>query len=248
MKHTYNHGPLSLAILASIGLGRLTAQENTALKPTAAEQEILEQYRREAANAGRGNRTFARDPEAKMPEDFSPWWIRGQRNTIGETGKAQRLSVDELYVRAIRNSSQIRVFSDLPLIRETGIQEAQGAFDTNEYLQGKFERTNDPVGSTLTTGGSSRFKQDEWSFEAGVKKKVITGGEISVSQTLSRTDNNSIYFLPNPQSNAKLSVSVVQPLLKGAGVGYNRSIIQIARLDSDIGRKQMLPIQPIIEK
>jgi hypothetical protein len=148
--------------------------------------------------------------------------------------------VDELYVRAIRNSSQIRVFSDLPLIRETGIQEAKGAFDTNAYLQGKFERTNDPVGSTLTTGGATRFKQDEWSFEAGVKKKVITGAEINVSQTLSRTDNNSIYFLPNPQSNAKLSVSVVQPLLKGAGVGYNRSIIQIARLDSDIAMQEFI--------
>jgi outer membrane protein TolC len=216
------------------------AQENAALQPTAAEQEILEQYRREAAAAGSGNRTFARESEARMPEDFSPWWIRGQRNTISETGQAQRLSVDELYVRALRHSSQIRVFSDLPLIRETGIQEAQGAFDTNAYLQGKFDRSNDPVGNTLTTGGATRFQQDEWSFEAGVRKKVITGAEINVSQTLSRTDNNSIYFLPNPQSNAKLSVSVVQPLLKGAGVGYNRSIMDIARLDSDIAMQEFI--------
>ncbi len=240
MKYPIIHTCHLAAILVFISLGRLLAQENVALEPTAVEQEILEGYRREAASAGRGNRSFANQTEAKMPEDFSPWWIRGQRNTIGDSSRAQRLSVDELYVRAIRNSSQIRVFSDLPLIRETGIQEAKGAFDTNAYLQGKFDRTNDPVGSSLTTGGSTRFKQDEWSFEAGVKKKVITGAEISVSQTLSRTDNNSIYFLPNPQSNAKLSVSVVQPLLKGAGVGYNRSVIQIARLDSEIAMQEFI--------
>lgn len=240
MKYPCNRHPCLLASLVFISLGRLLAQENAALQPTAAEQEILEQYRREAAAAGSGNRTFARESEARMPEDFSPWWIRGQRNTISETGQAQRLSVDELYVRALRHSSQIRVFSDLPLIRETGIQEAQGAFDTNAYLQGKFDRSNDPVGNTLTTGGATRFQQDEWSFEAGVRKKVITGAEINVSQTLSRTDNNSIYFLPNPQSNAKLSVSVVQPLLKGAGVGYNRSIMDIARLDSDIAMQEFI--------
>jgi outer membrane protein TolC len=240
MKYLSHVTRLLAAMLVLISVGRLLGEENTALAPTAAEQEILEQYRRDAANAGRGNRTFARDPDARIPEDFSPWWIRGQRNTIGEAGRAQRLSVDELYVRALRHSSQIRVFSDLPLIRETGVQEAQGAFDTNAYLQGKFDRTNDPVGNTLTTGGAARFKQDEWSFETGVRKKVITGAEINVSQTLSRTDNNSIYFLPNPQSNAKLSVSVVQPLLKGAGVGYNRSIMQIARLDSDIAMQEFI--------
>jgi outer membrane protein TolC len=240
MKHTQTHRLRTLPILVFISLGRLLAQENIALEPTAAERDILDQYRREATASGGKNRTFANQSEARMPEDFSPWWIRGQRNTIGESSHAQRLSVDELYVRAIRNSSQIRVFSDLPLIRETGIREAQGAFDTNAYLQGKFDRANDPVGNTLTTGGASRFKQDEWSFEAGVKKKVITGAEINISQTLSRTDNNSIYFLPNPQSNAKLSVSVVQPLLKGAGVGYNRSIMQIARLDSDIAMQEFI--------
>lgn len=240
MMISHRHIPILLAILAGIGISRLSAQERVALEATAAEQQILDEYRREAASAGSANRTFATHVEAKIPEDFSPWWIRGQRNTIGESSRAQRLSVDELYARAMRHSTQIRVFGDLPLIRETGIQEAQGAFDTNAYLQGKFDRSNDPVGNTLTTGGASRFRQDEWSFEAGVRKKVITGAEINLSQTLSRTDNNSIYFLPNPQSDAKLTLSVVQPLLKGAGVGYNRSIIQIARLDSDIAMQEFI--------
>lgn len=228
------------ATLVFTGIAQLFAEENITPAPTAAERQILAEYRQQGTPNGSALRTFAKETEAKMPEDFAPWWIRGQRNTIGETGHAQRLTIDELYARALRHSSQIRVFSDLPLIRETGIEEARGAFDTNAYLQGKFDRTNDPVGSTLTTGGSSRFKQDDWSFEAGVKKKMITGAEISVSQTLSRTDNNSIYFVPNPQANAKLAVSVVQPLLKGAGVGYNRAIIQIARLDSDIAMQEFI--------
>jgi len=221
-------------MLVLISIASPLPARDAAVDPTPQERNILSEYEGEVARTGKSVRTFANVVSTKVPEDFAPWWIRGQRNTIGESSQAQSISIDDLYVRALQHSSQIRVFSDLPLIRETGIREAAGAFDTNAYLQGKFDRANDPVGNTLTTGGASRFKQDEWSFEAGAKKRFITGTEVTVSQQLSRTDNNSIYFVPNPQSKATLSISVVQPLLKGAGVGYNRSVMQIARLDSDI--------------
>ncbi len=186
-------------------------------------------------------RSFAKtQPPAKVPSDFAPWWIRGQRATIGDHGGARTFTVEELYERALRNSKQIRVFSDLPLIRETGIQEAKGAFDTNTYLDSKFDHKNDPVGNTLTTGGADRFKQDQWSFEAGAKKKFVTGTEVTLSQNVGRIDNNSIYFVPNPQSTATLSLSVVQPLLKGAGVNYNRSIMRIAKLDSQVAMSEFI--------
>lgn len=175
----------------------------------------------------------------KVPSDFAPWWIRGQGNSIAGNG-ARTLTVEDLYQRALRHSKQIKVFSDLPLIRETGIQEAKGAFDTNSFLQSKFEHANDPVGNVLTTGGAGRFKQDQWTVEGGLRKKFVSGAEVTLSQQLGNVDNNSIYFVPNPQSTAKLSLSVVQPLLKGAGVTYNRSIIQIARLDSQVAMSEFV--------
>lgn len=185
-------------------------------------------------------RTFAQATAVeRIPADYAPWWIRGQASKIGSNSE-RRLSIEELYERALRHSKQIRVFSDLPLIRETGIQEARGAFDTNTFLQTKFEHLNDPVGNILTTGGASRFKQDGWDIETGVKKKFITGTEVTVSQQLGNVDNNSIYFTPNPQSTAKLSLTVVQPILKGAGVTYNRSIIEIAKLDSKVAMSEFV--------
>ena len=198
-------------------------------------------YQRQVGAMSNRPRTFAgSQPPGKVPADFAPWWIRGQKGSIGDKGGARTLSVEELYQRALRHSKQIRVFSDLPLIRETGIQEAKGAFDTNTFLEGKYGRTNDPVGNTLTTGGEGRFKQDQWSFEAGAKKKFVTGTEVTLSQNIGRTDNNSIYFVPNPQSTANLSLSVIQPILKGAGVNYNRSIIRIAKLDSQVAMSEFI--------
>jgi outer membrane protein TolC len=143
-------------------------------------------------------------------------------------------------VRAIRHSTQIRVFGDLPVIRETGIQEARGAFDTNAFLRSQFDRSNDPVGNTLTTGGATRFQQDEWSFEGGVKKKVITGAEVSLSQKVGQIRNNSVFFIPNPQSTSRMELSVIQPLLKGAGIGYNRSVIDIAKIDSEVAMSEFV--------
>ena len=210
-------------------------------EPTAQEHSLLGQFDDEVNRISPRPQRFATTPAAeKIPPGFSPWWIRGQTNSIGKSTHRQDITLEDLYIRAIKHSSQIRVFGDLPVIRETGIREAKGAFDTNAFLQSQFDRRNDPVGSTLTTGGADRFKQDEWAIEAGVKKKVITGAEISVSQKIGQAKNNSIYFLPNPQSTSKLELSVTQPLLKGAGVGYNRSVIEIAKIDSEVAMAEFV--------
>jgi outer membrane protein TolC len=204
------------------------------------EAAIVEKYQAEIARIMRHPRTFARQAPASIPADFAPWWIRGQQNTLGDDSQAHRIGIEDLYLSAIQHSHQVKVFSDLPLIRETGIEEARGEFDVTAFVNGKFDRKNDPVGNTLTTGGASRFRQDEWSFEAGAKKKFVTGAEVTLSQDLSRTDNNSIYFVPNPQSKATLSLNVVQPLLRGAGATYNRSTMKIAKIDSEIAMSEFV--------
>jgi len=202
--------------------------------------DLTEPKRQIAAMRARPKSFSKNKAPASIPPDFAPSWIRDQRASIGENGGGRTFSLEELYRRALQHSKQIRVFSDLPLIRETGIQEAKGAFDTNTFLEGKFGRANDPVGNILTTGGAKRFKQDEWAFEAGAKKKFIAGTEVTLSQKLGNLANNSIYFVPNSQSTANLSLSVVQPLLRGAGVSYNRSIMQIASIDSQVAMSEFI--------
>ena len=240
----HRHKALSASVCAALSLaGRTFAQEPAELpiplSPLPAEQSIIEEYHIETAKIGAKPRSFARAADAKIPGDFSPWWIRGQNNSIGES-RGKEITVEDLYLRALRNSKQIRVFSDLPVIRETGMQEARGAFDTNAFVEGKFDHANDPVGNTLTTGGASRFVQDSWAFEAGAKKKFLSGAEVTLSQKAGQLANNSIYFTPNSQSTGKLSLSIVQPLLRGAGFAYNRATMEIAKLDSGIAMSEFV--------
>jgi len=210
------------------------------IKPAPLESQILDATSTELRSAPNTSRILQESRFSLNPgSDFARWEIGGGPSLSLAAG-SRKVKLEDLYVRALRYSNQIRVFSDLPLIRETGIQEAKGAFDTNTFLKGQFERTNEPVGSVLQTGDASRFKQDEWTLEAGVRKKVITGAEIGLTQRIGRTDNNSIYFVPNPQAKAQLELTIVQPLLKGAGLSYNRSVIEIARLDSEVAMNEFI--------
>ena len=51
------------------------------------------------------------------------------------------------------------------------------------------------------------------------------GAEPQTSQRLGYEDSNSIYFLPEQQGTSRLSVSLTQPLLNGAGRAYNAHLI-----------------------
>jgi hypothetical protein len=200
---------------------------------------LVQDYRRQSEQIASSDHTVQSTavPETKISLKDDPLSAPGR---VQADLPAKETSLEDLYVSALTHSSQIRVFSDLPLIRETSIQEAEGAFDVNAFVEGRYDSLNDPVGSTLTTGGAGRYEEDKLGFRTGLRKKVAaTGAETYVTQELGRTKNNSVFFQPNPQVEARLVVGVVQPLLNGAGYGYNRSIIQIAEIDSEIAQKEL---------
>lgn len=170
------------------------------------------------------------------------WWASSHRaRVIQNGGKSVPLSLDEIYTRTLHNSSQVRVFAALPLIRETAIEEARAAFDPESFAEGRYNYTNEPTGTTLETGNPNDFFRERgWTFEAGVSKKFLAGTQVVLSQELEQRTNNSEFFVPNDQGTANLKLSVIQPLLKGAGVKYNRTMMQIARLDAETGYQEFI--------
>ena len=160
------------------------------------------------------------------------WW---------NSGSTVHMGLDEIYQRTIAHSSQVKAFASLPLIRETGVEEARGEFDTELYTQSRYDRTHEPTGSLLETGNpDDYFKEKGWSFEGGLRKKFGLGTSVGVSQEFTQISNNSDYFVPGEQGKARLKLSVMQPLLRGAGAKYNESLIQIAKLDSETGYDEFI--------
>ena len=170
------------------------------------------------------------------------WWAGDATSPLLSTsGSAVQMGLDEIYQRALAHSSQIKVFAALPLIRETAIGEAEGEFDPELFTQGRYDSTHEPTGSLLETGNPDDFFRERgWIFEGGVRKRMMPGTSISLKQELSETTNNSEYFVPNDQGRAALKLSVMQPLLRGAGAKYNRTLIQIAKLDAEAGYDEFI--------
>lgn len=175
-----------------------------------------------------------------VPPNFEAEWNRALQASFfgGESRVLRRL--DDLYNTALANSHQIEVFKDLPLIRETGLQEADGAFDWEAFADARYTDSNRPTSSILDTGRAGRFLEDRAVGEYGVTKKLGTGAELTLSNRYSTLDNNSQFLLPNPQTGSELVVSLVQPLMRESGYHYQKAQVKIARLDSRMAASELV--------
>ena len=163
------------------------------------------------------------------------WWTPMVAQPIEQTLPTQPMTLDQTLIAALQHSHQIRVFSDLPLIRETSIIEAQSNFDWVRYFDTRWDDNNEPIGNALTAGaGVSRFLDQRWTGRGGVRRRTLGGGTFDVSQQLGYQDTNSQFFVPDPQGTARLLLGFTQPLMRGRGRVYNTSLICLAKIDKQV--------------
>lgn len=163
------------------------------------------------------------------------WWQPMVSRELRPGIPPRLLTLEETLVLTLRHAKQIKVFSDLPMIRETSITEADAAFDWSAFLDSRWDDTSDPVGNSLTAGaGISRFRDHIWSFNGGARKRTRSGGTFELSQQFGAQWNNSQFFVPNQQGTSRLVLNFTQPLMRGRGRIYNSSLTVLAQLDKEI--------------
>ena len=175
----------------------------------------------------------------EIPSQFVPWWDVDLSRPLHRASDPLVISLDSVILGTLEHSAQVRLLSDAPLIRRSAVTEAQANFDLRSFMETRFVDTSDPVGSTLTTGGANRYNDQNWTASGGVRKRGSTGAELEAAQKFGYQDNNSIYFVPAEQGTSRLSLSLTQPLLNGAGAAYNSSLIVLAEIDANIARDQL---------
>lgn len=178
-------------------------------------------------------------PEAAaMPSGFVPWWRTGVASPRHTDTMALSVNVQTLIYEALQHSPFIRAASDSPLIRETGIVEAQADFDVTAFMESKFDDISEPVGNLLETGGPDRFRDHNWTYSAGVRKRMSAGGNLEIAQQFGYQDNNSNFFVPTQQGRGRLTLNYTQPLLNGYGQAINSRLIVLAELETGIAWDQ----------
>ncbi len=95
----------------------------------------------------------------------------------------------------------------------------------------------DPTLRASSTRSGSRLEgaanaASGWDNRIGVSQHVVTGADVTVSSSLNRTEHRFVSPY-NPAYDSDVSVSLNQPLLKGAGLTANRAALDQARLGVD---------------
>ncbi|MFV2065455.1 MAG: TolC family protein [Pirellulales bacterium] len=209
--------------------------------PTAARRQsgLLSPFRERASNTHEPpTRSMGTGAEPSMPGDFDPWWQHSVTAPLTPSLAPYSVDVESLILQALQFSSYVRAISDTPLVRETAVIEAEADFDVRAFMESKYDDLSTPVGNLLETGGPSRFRDNKWTYVAGVRKRSWIGGNLEVSQRFGYQDNNSNFFVPTQQGTGRLSLSYTQPLLRGQGYAVNTSVIVLAEIDSTVAWDQ----------
>ncbi|NUN24768.1 MAG: TolC family protein [Candidatus Jettenia caeni] len=183
---------------------------------------------------GEEDQTTVQIPSAISPE-----------NTIEIVANLKSLSlgVRESILYALRNNFDIelsRLNSDLS---DYDITIEKARYDPVMALTGTIENNDTPINSQLVGGfGTTAFTpfiQRGRTANAVIQSLIPTGATLALEYNIFRdfVDPNRFRFL-NPSVTNFLEARITQPLLKGAGWFYNRSLIYIARNNKKISLAQ----------
>ena len=164
-----------------------------------------------------------------------PWWQERCTNAIlaNEQSKICPVDLEQLIWQSMQYSAKVQSILIAPKIQRTDIQIASGEFDRRRFSQTNYHNTSDPVGNVLTTGGPNRLNEQFWENSIGVRDLNSFGGKSELSQMIIGRDSNSLFFKPNNQADSKLSLNYTQPLMRGSGISYNTSSIQLAGIKTN---------------
>jgi len=160
------------------------------------------------------------------------WWNRYLAGSI--LGRETvPMSSNSLAVDTLRYSPTVELLAARPQAVRTSVTEEAARFDWSVFIESRWQDTTEPIGSSLTTGGPSIYRNHNLTNEAGLRKTNRLGGELSVGQLFGHQRSNSQFFVPQNQGATNLTIDYTQPLLRGAGRQVNESTIVLASLASD---------------
>lgn len=178
------------------------------------------------------------DPElhslSQLPADYAPWWRSQQFKALRPGYTPMEVTLESIIMSALSHSPRVQAIRVEPTINQKSVAIESAQFDWLAFAETKWDDLSDPVGNELTTGGSPQFRDNQFSFQGGLRKRTQQGGEWEISEQVGWQNNNSRFFVPSPQGTSRFEISFTQPLLRQRGVFYNTSRIVQAKLDTRI--------------
>lgn len=140
---------------------------------------------------------------------------------------AVELTLADVRSAVLANNLDLRTVLVDPAIARANLSAEEAKFENVFFAE--YTRNSNSVFSDLATG----VTPDSDLFDAGFRIPLATGGEIDVSAPLTRAANGLSFGDTNDWL-AAVSLSMSQPLLRGAGVDANTHSIRVANWQGQI--------------
>ncbi|MHC4426222.1 MAG: TolC family protein [Planctomycetota bacterium] len=142
------------------------------------------------------------------------------------------LTLEQCRAMTLENNLDLKVQLINPAIAAERVSEQEAQFEAAFYSNLIYSKTDTPVASFLDEISGSQV--DYLSTGLGVQVPLRTGGTVRFDLADSRAKTGSPYSIFDPSYGSDLSVSITQPLLRGAGKWANTYAIRIAEYDRQI--------------
>ncbi|MBL9207521.1 MAG: TolC family protein [Opitutaceae bacterium] len=170
--------------------------------------------------------------QPSVPADSSPVATAAAAAAPVKTGVP--LTLEECVARALDRNFDLQIQRMTTSQAKDNVVIAQSDFDPALEVTGSTGTSQQPSAVSSIDGVTSAgLRQKGQDLRAGVSQKITTGGTVSASTSLDRSESNSRNLFLNPAYNGDFSLSVRQPLLRGAGSEFNKSAIRRAELGVD---------------
>ncbi len=169
------------------------------------------------------------------------WSLDATQPISGERREA--ISLADAAIRALQNNLDITISRYAKEGRLADIVVEQAKFDPTVSVNGRYNRTVDPLNQPLFGGTGPNlnqitiFDQRHHSLAIDATKNLLTGGMLDVRYNPVRNNYNQEVaqgFLFNPEWAGGLTFTLTQPLLKNAGIALNKTFIKVAQNNADV--------------
>ncbi len=148
-----------------------------------------------------------------------------------EDTQVLQLSLREAVAMSVKNNLDVQVARMTPAISESRIVQAQAVFDATFFANVNYSKLDTPQPGGVVPGLSGNTKREDVQLSTGIRKPLISGGQISLQTDLNRNEAVPSVFGVNKFYDADVLVNLQQPLLRNFGSDINRSNIVLTQND-----------------
>ncbi|MFN3190538.1 MAG: TolC family protein [Aureliella sp.] len=176
---------------------------------------------------------------ADIKPTLNPTWVAETRFPLLRYTGQSELSLVEAIHTAIQFAPEIEVLRTQVGIDRAEVIKQQAGFDWNQFVDANWDERNVPVASDLD-GVANRLESHTLASSFGLERLNQLGGQFRLAQDLGLADSNSQFFNPQNQASATIALEYQQPLLQGAGLFVNTSLINIAVANANASQEDFV--------